>query len=343
MVDKIVDLRSDTVTKPTDEMRREMKKAEVGDDVFKEDPTVSKLENKAAEIFDKEAGLFVSSGTQGNLISLLTHAQSGEEVILGRDSHIFNYEVGGFARLGGLSARPIKEEKGRLPLEKLIENIKGSDIHFPEQSLVCLENTHNGHGGVPVSGDYIEKIGQICMQKDLKLHIDGARIFNASVYLEEDVSNLCEPADSIQFCLSKGLSAPIGSIIVGSRDFISRARKNRKIVGGGMRQVGVIAATGLISLDKMIDRLKKDHEKANRLAEGLKDLGFEINPNKFKTNIVYLSLDQMNYSTNEFLGLLKEKGIKALSHEDKIRFVTHREVSKEDINYCLEAIDNLIH
>ncbi len=341
--ERIVDLRSDTVTKPTQEMREEMMNAEVGDDVMREDPTVKKLEELAADKLGKEDAMVVTSGTQGNLSSLLTHTNKGEEIILEKYSHIYNYEVGGFAEFGGLSVRPIFGENGFMDPMDIKQVIRGKDIHYADQSLISLENTHNSWGGVPIDADYIETIGDMARKNDLKIHIDGARLFNASVSLDENVENLVEPADSVQICLSKGLSAPIGSLVVGSEKFIEKARKTRKKLGGGMRQSGVIAAPGIVALEKMIGRLEEDHKNARKLTEGIKDLGIEIEPEDYQTNIVFFDTSTIDMTAEMFKNKLKENGIKCLAlGEYEVRLVTHREIDSGDIEYTIKTIERIL-
>ena len=338
-----IDLRSDTVTKPTEEMREAMRDAKVGDDVHREDPTVVELENLAAEKLGKESGLFVSSGTQGNITSILTHANRGEELIIGEKSHIYNYEVGGYSSLAGLSPKVLSDKRGYMKISDIRNSISKGSVHHPDTTLICMENTHNKAGGIPLDLGYIKKVENLTEEIDAKFHLDGARIFNAAIGLDEDVKRLVKPFDSIQFCLSKGLSAPIGSLIVGSDEFIERARKNRKKLGGGMRQVGVIAAPGIIALEKMVDRLDEDHKNANKLAKGFKDLGFEIDPNKFKTNIVMLDTSSIEHSAEEFKSLLSEEGVLTLAlSKEKIRFVTHRGISEDDIDNTLNIIESLL-
>ncbi len=344
MSTKSVDLRSDTVTKPTDEMREAMKNAEVGDDVMKEDPTVNKLEKTAAERLGKEAALFVTSGTQGNITSLLTHTSPGEEVILGKNSHIYKYEVGGYASLAGLSAKLLDDEEGYIKVNEIESAVRGDDIHYPETSLLCIENTHNVAGGVVKDSYHTKKNCDIAHTHGLKVHLDGARIFNAAVASGEDVKELVSDIDSVQFCLSKGLSAPVGSIIAGSKDFVKRARKVRKKLGGGMRQAGVIAAPGIIALEKMVDRLKDDHKNANKLAEGLEEIGFDIDPDRFKTNIILLDTSDFDMKAEKFVDLLEDEEVLALSMDNYvIRFVTHRGINDEDIDRTLDAVQEIIN
>ncbi|MEF8835834.1 MAG: low-specificity L-threonine aldolase [Candidatus Thermoplasmatota archaeon] len=339
----MIDLRSDTVTKPTDEMREAMKAAEVGDDVLGEDPTVKELEELAAEKTGKEAGLFVTSGTQGNITSLLTHTEPGEEIIFGRDCHIYRYEVGGYASLAGLSSRTLDDSEGYIDPSDIGEAVREENIHHPETSLLCIENTHNVAGGVPVDSQYIKKVSDIAHDNGLKVHLDGARVFNASVALDEDIDKLVRPVDSVQFCLSKGLSAPVGSMLVGSEEFIDRARKNRKRLGGGMRQAGVIAAPGIISLNKMVNRLVEDHKNARRLTEGLKEIGVDIDPERYKTNIVMLDTSQFEMKAERVRVKLEEKNIRTLAlGKELMRFVTHREISDEDIDRVLNIFEEEI-
>ncbi|MFW6196504.1 MAG: GntG family PLP-dependent aldolase [Thermoplasmatota archaeon] len=337
-----IDLRSDTVTKPTDKMRDAMKNAEVGDDVMKEDSTVNRLEKTAAEELGKDDALFVTSGTQGNITSLLTHTSPGEEVILGKNSHIYKYEVGGYASLAGLSAKLLDDSQGFLDLDDIESAVRGDDVHYPETSLVCIENTHNVTGGVPIDSARTNRICELAHDHGLKVHLDGARLFNAYVALNENVKDLVGEVDSVQFCLSKGLSAPVGSIIAGSEDFIKRARKVRKKLGGGMRQAGVIAAPGIIALDKMVDRLEDDHKNADKLAEGLKEIGIDIDPDRFKTNIVLLDTSDIGLKAERFVDILEDDGILALSMGDYVtRFVTHRGINHEDIDRTLDIVEDI--
>ena len=268
-----IDLRSDTVTKPTLEMREAMAEAEVGDDVYRDDPTVNRLEELAAGMLGKEAALFVPSGTMGNLIALLVHCQRGHEVIVGRQSHIYLNEAGGMSALGGIQPCPVENQPdGTLAIDDILASIRTEDVHHPITRLICLENTQNICGGVPLTIEYTRRVGELARQNSFSVHIDGARIFNAATAQNMLVDELVEPADSVMFCLSKGLAAPVGSILVGSSEFISRARHIRKMLGGGMRQVGVVAAAGIISLEKMTKRLSEDHARARKLADGLRQL-----------------------------------------------------------------------
>jgi threonine aldolase len=297
-----IDLRSDTVTKPTPEMRKAMADAEVGDDVFREDPTVNKFEAMAAEKLGKESAIFVPSGTMGNLHALLVHCQRGDEVIVGNLSHIYLNEAGGMSALGGIQPYPIPNQKdGTLALVDILASIRTEDVHHPITRLICLENTQNSCGGVPLTVEYTKQVGKIAHENNLTLHIDGARIFNSAVAQNVDVKELVAPADSVMFCISKGLVSPIGSMLVGTEKFIMRARHLRKMLGGGMRQVGVVAAAGIISLEKMTDRLAEDHIHAKAMAEGLKQIdGFVVDDGSPYTNMIFLNLsDDISVSMQE--------------------------------------------
>src|SRR2546423_5911472 len=269
---RTVELRSDTFTLPTESMRAAMAAAEVGDDVWDEDPTIHRLQERAAEMVGKEASLFVPSGTMGNLCALLSHTQPGQEVILEIDSHIFQNEVAGASVVGGLQLRPLDTPDGRLEPEAVRRAIRAPDIHEPSTGLLCLENTHNRKGGTCLSPKQTAALGDIAHEGGFPVHLDGARVFNAAVALRIDVRELTGPVDSVMFCLSKGLSAPVGSMLAGSRDFIGRTRRMRKMLGGGMRQAGVLAAAGLCALNEMVERLAEDHANARRLAQGLQGL-----------------------------------------------------------------------
>ncbi|MCK5181522.1 MAG: low-specificity L-threonine aldolase, partial [Dehalococcoidia bacterium] len=267
---KIIDLRSDTVTHPTPGMRQAIFEAEVGDDVFREDPTVNRLEIMAATRMGKEAALLTTSGTQSNLIAVLIHSNHGDEIIVGDEAHILWYEVGGAATLGGVTMRTLPNDScGRLNLGDIDRAIRDKDIHYPETTLLCLENTHNRCGGTVLTTDYTDEVGNIDHTRGLKVHLDGARIFNAAIALGVPACTLAQNSDSVSLCLSKGLSAPVGSLLCGNKDFIERARKFRKMLGGGMRQAGIVAAAGIVALETMVDRLAEDHSNARRLAQGL--------------------------------------------------------------------------
>jgi threonine aldolase len=338
----MIDLRSDTVTKPTEEMRKAAYLAEVGDDVYGEDPTVNKLEEVAADILGKEAALFVTSGTQGNQIAVLTHCRPGNEIILEAESHIFYYEAGAVSALAGVQSRTISGVRGAIDPKDLVEAIRGDDIHFPETGLICLENTHNRAGGAIIPLEKMKEIYGIAKGNNVPLHIDGARIFNAATGLGVPVSEITRYCDTVQLCLSKGLGAPVGSLLAGSKDFIRSARKWRKILGGGMRQAGIIAAPGLVALNTMRDRLAVDHENAKVLADGLANIsGIEVT-NQIDTNIIVIDVSGLNMTSKEFVEKLKEKGILSGTFGPKhVRFVTHYEISKADIYETLKAVTNL--
>jgi threonine aldolase len=334
----IVDLRSDTVTKPTPAMREAMCQAEVGDDVFAEDPTINRLEQMASEMLGKEAALFVASGTMGNLVALLTHCGRGDEVILGDRCHIYICEQGGMAALGGITPRAIPNQlDGTLRSEHLAGAIRGDDIHFPRSRLVCLENTHNDCNGSPLTENFTELIVELAHSKGLLIHMDGARIFNAAVALAVDVKRLVSEVDSVMFCLSKGLGAPVGSLLCGSDDFIERARRTRKVVGGGMRQAGIIAAAGIVALEQMVDRLAEDHVRAKHLAEGLMQIpGVRVAP--VETNIVYFWLtEEVLLTHDDAVNELAKHGVLLLGN-GRLRAVTHHWIDEEDIERVLKAM-----
>jgi threonine aldolase len=342
---KAIDLRSDTVTHPTPEMRQAIFAAEVGDDVYREDPTVNRLEIMAAERMGKEAALLTTSGTQSNLIAVLTHTNHGNEIILGNDAHIFWYEVGGAAALGGVILRTLPNDScGRLNPNDIKRAIRGKGIHYPETTLLCLENTHNRCGGAVLSADYTNEICSLAHAYGLKVHLDGARIFNAAIALGVPACVLTENVDSVSFCLSKGLSAPVGSLLCGSKDFIERARKFRKMLGGGMRQAGIIAAAGIVALETMVDRLGQDHANARRLAQGLAGIkGITIAQDNIPTNIVMFDLSP-ELSVGEFIEGLEKVGVKVGSRGGNLfRAVTHRMVSSSDVDEALTHIGTVCH
>jgi threonine aldolase len=321
-MDRIVDLRSDTVTRPTPEMRRAMAEAQVGDDVLGDDPTVNRLEAIAADRLGKEAALFVPSGTMGNLAAVLAHCGRGDEMILGDQAHTAVYEAGGVSALGGVHTRTIATSPdGTLPLEAIEAAIRPDDIHFPISRLVCLENTHNRCGGMPLTAEYGDRVGALAREHGLRLHLDGARIFNAAVASASSASELAAPADSVTFCLSKGLCAPVGSVVCGERAFIDKARRIRKQLGGGMRQAGVIAAAGIIALETMVERLAQDHARARRLAERLRSLpGVSIETDPPPTNMVYIRLsDQVPLDPAGLATALGRRGILILTGSTRRR------------------------
>ncbi|WP_210366098.1 low-specificity L-threonine aldolase [Bacillus sp. REN3] len=335
----MIDLRSDTVTKPTEEMRKAMYEAEVGDDVYQEDPTVKNLEETAADILGKEDALYVTSGTQGNQIAVLTHCRPGEELLLEAESHIFFYESGAVAALAGVQTRTVKGIRGAMEPQKVLEAIRTDDIHFPETGLICLENTHNRAGGAVIPVGNMAEIYKIAQASKVPVHLDGARLFNAAAAANVDVKEFSNYADSVQVCLSKGLGAPVGSIIAGSTEFIGNARKWRKRLGGGMRQAGVIAAPGLIALTKMRERLEEDHVNARMLADGITAIpGIEITSQP-ETNIVVADVAGLNLTSEVFVELLWKEGVIAGTFgATSVRFVTHYDVPRNDIHKAIDAI-----
>ncbi len=342
---KPIDLRSDTLTQPTQAMREAMAGAEVGDDVFEEDPTLIKLEMLAAKKTGKESALFVPSGTMGNLISVLSHCQRGDEILLGDRSHIFLHEVGGISALGGVHPRILpNNQDGTLPLPLIEQSIRHEDIHSPSTRLICLENTHNFCQGSPISPEYMEYVGDLAAKFGLRVHLDGARLFNAAVALDLDVKILTQRVDSVMFCLSKGLSAPVGSLVCGERDFIQRARKFRKMVGGGMRQAGHLAAAGLVALENLVERLKEDHLHARFLAEQLASIeGIELDQKGVKTNIIFFKLNHPRIDGDKFLSILEAKSIKILMTDPGIfRAVLHREISREQVEVVAKTIQSVL-
>ena len=338
---KTIDLRSDTVTLPTPAMREAIYRAELGDDVFGEDPTTKRLEKIAAERMGKEAAVMVASGTMGNLVCVLTHCRRAEEVILGNRSHTFLYEAGGMSALGGIHPHTIiNQPDGTMPLEDIEAAIRGHNVHFPRTRLICLENTHNRCNGSALTPEYMETVAALAKDRGLMVHLDGARIFNAAVALQVDVKELTRHADSLSFCLSKGLSAPVGSVVCGSREFIAEARRNRKVLGGGMRQSGIIAAAGITALEQMVDRIAEDHTNAQRLAEGIARItGLSIEPEKVQTNIIYFNLVSRQLTIEKLVTQLNNKGIKILQvAPTRLRAVTHYGISAEDIDLTLTAL-----
>jgi threonine aldolase len=335
-----IDLRSDTVTKPTPEMREAMATAEVGDDVYMDDPTVNQLQKKSAEMLGKEDALFVPSGTMGNLLALLVHCQRGDEVIVGDCAHIYMNEAGGMSALGGIHPRPIKNQAdGTLALDDIRAAIQTEDVHHTITRLICLENTQNVCGGVVLSAEYTQQVGKIAHENNLSLHIDGARIFNAAAALNVDVKELVAPADSVMFCLSKGLVAPVGSMLIGSQKFIKRARHLRKMLGGGMRQVGILAAAGLISLETMAGRLGQDHARARILFEGLNQIrGIKLGASP-ESNMVYFDLrDEVQLSVNQIVEEMKKRGVLVdWAGPRRFRLVTHYWVDDVGVEKTLDA------
>ena len=339
-----IDLRSDTVTLPTEEMRRAMAEAEVGDDVYGEDPTIQRLERLAAEIMGKEAALFVPSGTMGNQVSVMTHTQRGDEVIMEAESHVYYYEVGAMAVLSGVQARPVPGRRGVMDPDDVRKAIRErNNIHFPRTSLVVLENTHNRGGGKVLPLENVKAISDIAHSNGLSVHMDGARIFNAQVATGIPVSEYAKYADSVMFCLSKGLCAPVGSMVVGSKDFINKARKNRKMLGGGMRQAGVLAATGIIALTKMVDRLQEDHDNAKLLAQKLQQLGYGVDPEEVETNMVVVNVTPTGKDVHTMEMELRSRGVLANANSPKtLRLVTHYGITKDDVMMAVDAFADIM-
>lgn len=339
---RYIDMRSDTVTKPTDEMREAMFRAEVGDDVYGDDPTVNKLEELAAEKVGKEAALFVPSGTFGNQLALFTHCRRGDEVILGDDCHIVEHEVGAASVIAGVQLRTVNSEKGALPPEVVKSKLRGNDIHFPETGLICVENAHSNGRVIPLSN--MESIYSIASENNIPVHLDGARLFNAAASLGVKVPAITAYCDSVMFCLAKGLCAPVGSILAGTRAFIDKARKGRKLMGGGMRQAGILAAAGLVAMEKMTGRLEEDHRNAKLLGEELAKIpGVKVNLEDIHINMVFFDLTETGIDPEAFMQGLLEKGIKANApYEGMMRLVTNYWTSAEDVLYTVRAIKELV-
>ena len=334
----MIDLRSDTVTKPSKFMKQYMMDAALGDDVFQDDPTVKELENKTARMFGHEAGLFCSSGTMTNQIALMVYLRPGDEVICSSEAHIYNYEGGGIARNSGASARLINRNSGIVYLDEIIDNINPDDIHYPVTNLVALENTINRGGGICYPISEIEKISKFCESKNIPLHLDGARLFNALVKTGVKSNYIGPLFDSISICFSKGLGAPVGSVLVGSKEFIRKARRVRKVIGGGMRQVGMLAAAGIYALENNIERLAVDHQHANLLAEGLRSCSWIDKVMEVETNIV-IGYMKEGFQNSNFVEKLQNLGVSIVSFgKGRIRMVTHLDVSKQDIDKVISLL-----
>lgn len=342
----MIDLRSDTVTKPTPAMRKVMAEAEVGDDVYGEDPTVNLLQEKAAEIFGKEAALFVPTGSMGNQIAVKLHTKQGDEVIIEERGHIFNYEMGTPAVVSGVMIRPVRaaNDNGMLVWEEIESALHINQPYYAcPTGLICLENTSNFGGGSVMSAEETDEICEHAHQLNLPVHLDGARIFNSAVAQNETVANLSKSVDSVQFCLSKGLGAPVGSMLLGKKDFINEAKTWRKRFGGGMRQVGILAAAGLIALEESPKRLHIDHENAKKLAEGVANIkGISIDAEKVQTNIVIFDVSATGKTSAEIIEELKKENIFAIPFGKAIRMVTHCDVSREDIEKTLQALVKIL-
>ena len=343
---ELIDLRSDTVTQPTPEMREAMARAEVGDDVYGEDPTVNRLQEMAAERLGKDAGLFVASGTMGNLIGILSHCQRGDEAIVGKRNHVFLHEAGGLSVLGGVhSCQLPNQPDGSLRLEDVAAAIRSDDSHEPVTRLLCLENTHNACGGVYQPPDYTRQMAEFAHARGLSVHLDGARLFNAAVAQAVTAKDLAGPADSVTFCLSKGLCAPVGSVLCGSKAFIGKAQRLRKLLGGGMRQAGILAAAGIIALEQMTGRLAHDHARAKTLADGLRQVpGLALDPGTPATNMVFLALTaDVKCTTEEFIERLKEFGVLVgTTGERHYRLVTHYWIDDAGVDKAITAFRSVL-
>ena len=353
---KMIDLRSDTVTLPSDEMREAILSAKLGDDVFGEDPTVNKLEAKAAKIMGKNAGLLIPSGTMGNLVSILVHCQRGTEIILGDKSHTFMYEAGGISSFGGIHSRQLKNlHDGTINIKEIKSAIRMDNVHFPKTSAIVLENTHNLCNGAPLAPEYIADVADISHNNDMKLHIDGARIFNAAVAQDVDVKELVENVDSVTFCLSKGLSAPVGSVVCGSEEFIYHARRNRKALGGGMRQAGIIAAAGIFSLDNMLDQIREDHKNAKCLAAGIDNIdGLSVDKGNIKSNILYFDIDKEAEQSKKLAQQTKNVDLYPFeivlnnihffeTYPSRFRLVTHYGITGDDVEKTLGVLNKMVN
>ena len=344
MTERTVDLRSDTQTRPTEEMLDAMRQAELGDDVYGEDPTVNALQEKAAERMGMEAALFVPSGTMGNTCALMAHTRPGEEVIFDAEAHMYNWECGDYAAIAGLAARALPGKDGIIQPQQLAQVMKPYNVHYAMPTLLCLENTHNNAAGSVWTSDEIAAVAEVAHEHGLKVHIDGARIFNAAVALGVDPSEFTRSVDSIMFCISKGLSAPVGSLLCGSREFVTKASAMRKRLGGAMRQAGVIAAAGIISLDTMVERLAEDHANAKTLCDGLAAIdGFTAYRATRPTNIIKVDVADLGWTTQELLTKWLDHGIRCNPRPPtSARLVTQRHVSAADVDYVLEVTRDLV-
>lgn len=340
-MNRVIDLRSDTVSQPGPEMRHAMYEAEVGDDVFGDDPTVNRLEERAAQLMGKQASLFVPSGTMANLIAVLTHTRPGDEIILGDESHIFNYEVAGSARVAQVQTHALRNRPdGTLDRDDIVAAVRGPNIHTPVDSLFCLENTHNRCGGAALPLSAMDELTELAHTNRMKVHLDGARIFNAQAALGDSAARIARDCDSVSFCLSKGLGCPVGSLLCGSRDFIAEARRHRKMLGGGMRQVGILAAAGLFALEHNVDRMADDHANAKKLAADLARFEAFV-PNSPQTNIVVA--DVVRGTLGGWLAAFQEEGLLAVSlGPTRMRMVTHINVSSADIDEALVRIGRAV-
>jgi threonine aldolase len=340
----MIDLRSDTVTKPSPEMRRAMAEAEVGDDVFMEDPTINNLQERAAQIFGREAALFVPSGSMGNLTCVMAQTRPGQEVICETNGHVYNYEMGSLAAIGGVLPRIVEGEDGILSWAAVESAIRPKVYYRPQTALICLENTVNMAGGTVYPTALADEICDRAHERDIHVHLDGARVFNAATHLKENVAEMTKRFDSVQFCLSKGLGAPVGSMIVGTREFVERCRSIRKMLGGGMRQAGVLAAAGLLALERGPKRLQEDHDNARILAERLAQVpGIRLNAAKVQTNIVIFSVEKSGLSSAEFLSRLAQRSVLAVPVDrERVRMVTHLDVTRQDMEEAANAVHQVV-
>ncbi len=340
---RFVDLRSDTVTMPTPEMREAMYRAEVGDDVYGEDPTVKRLEELGAQMTGKEASLFITSGTMGNQLAILAHTQRGDEILCEAESHIFFYEVGGLAALAGVQAKTIAGNQGILTSELVKAAFRPQDIHQPRTALICLENTHNRAGGMCYPIETLAAVYTLAREHTIPVHTDGARIFNAAIRHQVAIDKLTCYTDSVMFCLSKGLCAPVGSLLAGSRDFIEKCRRYRKMLGGGMRQAGIIAAAGLVGLSSMVERLNEDHANARKLANAIANMEIGFDASDVQTNIVVIDTVKIGKTAAELSSRFAEQGIKISQFGDyKIRMVTHHGIASDDIQYTIDVMSRIL-
>ncbi len=342
----VIDLRSDTITQPTEAMRSAMAEAEVGDDVYGEDPSINLLEQRAAELLGKEAGLLTASGTMSNLVAALTYCRRGDEIIMGDQAHMFWNESAGVSALAGAQVRLVpNDEQGRIDSQDLAAAIRPrGNVHTPPTTLVCLENTHNRCSGAALTPQDMQQVADLAHEAGAKVHLDGARVFNAAVALEVPPNELVKDVDDVSFCLSKALSCPVGSVLCGTEEFIGEARRWRKMVGGGMRQAGVLAAAGLVALDTMIERLADDHANARRLAQGLANIeGLSVDPDSIQTNIVIFEVDPSVGSAGEVLTALAEAGVKVTPSRDRtLRMVTHRHIDVSDVQETLARVSQVV-
>ncbi len=341
----VIDLRSDTVTEPTEAMREAMARAVVGDDVFGEDPTVRELEAVAAEMVGKEAAVFVPSGTMGNLVAVLTHTQKGDEVLLEAEAHIYCNEVGSISAVAGVLPRPIIGTAGYISPAQVHATLRPPNVHFPPPRLLCLENTHNRAGGIPFGPQEMAAVCTAAHERGLAVHLDGARIFNAAVALEVPAPALTAQVDSVMFCVSKGLSAPVGSLLAGTADFIARARRFRKMLGGGMRQAGVLAAAGLVALRTMVSRLADDHLNARRLAQGIVEIpGLNTDLERVRTNMVLVQAMRKGLTAVELAARLRTEGLLVgPAGPVTLRLVTHRHISRQMVDRAVEVIRHVMN